>query len=186
MPDVNEVGGKLSRRTVLTSAAAVLAQLILGKRADAANAPPDKFDFLSTNGNSNCTKQFLDSITTMAPGARLQGSCCSPMERTRYIKQVEGLTKYRDIADIPTDSYDIEASLAQKLLSNYDLALTPDEQKTYDYAMANSAEQGPCCCRCWRWKVYGGLAKLLIRKHGFDGKQIAEIWNLSDGCGGGE
>jgi hypothetical protein len=120
----------------------------------------------------------------MPPGARLQGSCCSPMERARYEKQITGLTKYRETADIPPDPYDIDARLARKLLSYYDLALKPAEQKTYDYAMANSAEQGPCCCRCWRWKVYGGLAMLVIREHGFDGPQVTEVWNLSDACGG--
>ena len=50
--------------------------------------------------------------------------------------------------------------------------------------MANSDEKGPCCCRCWRWKVYGGLAKLLVREHGFDGKQVTEVWDMSNGCGG--
>ncbi|MDX8512687.1 hypothetical protein [Mesorhizobium captivum] len=60
-----------------------------------------------------------------------------------------------------------------------------DEQKAYDYAMANSEEKGPCCCPCWRWKVYGGLAKYLIHEHRFTGEQIVDVWDLSDGCGGG-
>jgi hypothetical protein len=106
------------------------------------------------------------------------------MERNRYLKQIEQLTKYRAIADIPPNPYDMDAGLASKLLTYYDLALTPGEQKAYDYAMANSDEKGPCCCRCWRWKVYGGLAKLLVREHGFDGKQITEVWDMSNGCGG--
>jgi len=29
--------------------------------------------------------------------------------------------------------------------------------------MQNSDMQGPCSGKCWRWKVYGGLGKLLIR-----------------------
>lgn len=173
-----------SRRDILASAAALLAHVFSGGFAEAANSPPDKFDFLSTNGNSSCGGDFLDSIVGMPPGARLQGSCCSPMERTRYNNQIEGLKKYASISEIPPNSYDIDASLAQKLLRYYDLALTSNEQAAYDYAMANSAEQGPCCCRCWRWKVYGGLGKLLIREHGFDGPKVTEIWNLSDGCGG--
>ena len=178
------MNGILSRRDALLGACFAFAQMMIGIQSEAAETPPDRYDFLSKNGNSSCGKDFLDSIATMKPGARLQGSCCSPMERTRYVKQVAGLIKYRDIVDIPPDPYDIDASLAQKLLKKYDLVLTPEDQKAYDFAIENSAEQGPCCCRCWRWKVYGGLGKLLIREHGFDGKQVTEVWNLSDGCGG--
>ncbi len=102
----------------------------------------------------------------------------------RYVEQVEGLKTYAHIPDIPPDPYDIEAGLAQKLLSYYTAALTPDEQKAYDYALAHAHEKGPCCCTCWRWYVYGGLGKLLIKNYGFTGEQVAEVWNLSDGCGG--
>lgn len=142
------------------------------------------FEYLSTNGNSNCSQTFLDAIPSMPVDARLQGSCCSPMELDRYAKQVAGLKKYKEIAEIPADPYDIEAGLAQKALTKYQLVLSPAEQRAYDYAMAHSDEHGPCCCKCWRWRVYGGLAKLLIHNHGFTGPQITEIWNLSDGCGG--
>ena len=174
----------LSRRDVSAAIGLALLQLALGARTGAAETPASQFDYLSTHGNSSCTKAFLDSISTMPPGARLQGSCCSEMEQTRYLKQIEELTNFRAIADIPPNPYDMDAGLAGKLLTYYDLALTPEEQKTYDYAMANSDEKGPCCCRCWRWKVYGGLAKLLIREHGFDGRQITEVWDMSNGCGG--
>jgi hypothetical protein len=34
--------------------------------------------------------------------------------------------------------------------------------------------------------VSEGLAKYLIREYDFTGKQIAEIWNLSEDCGGGD
>jgi hypothetical protein len=68
----------------------------------------------------------------------------------------------------------------------YNTELTLDEQKAYDYAMQNSHEKGPCCCKCWRWYVYGGLAKYLIKNYGFTGEQITQVWNLSDGCGGDE
>ena len=174
----------LSRREVSAAIGLVSFQFVLGVRTMAAETPASQFDYLSTHGNSSCTKEFLDSISTMPAGARLQGSCCSEMERTRYLKQIEQLTKYRTIADIPPNPYDMDASLAGKLLTYYDLELTPEEQKAYDYAMANSDEKGPCCCRCWRWKVYGGLAKLLVREHGFDGKQVTEVWDMSNGCGG--
>lgn len=143
-----------------------------------------KFDQLSKNGNSSCSATFKDSIAGLPDTAQLQGSCCSPMDMHRYSEQVEGLKKYKDIKEIPSDPYDINAGLAKQMIAYYDTQLTPDEQKAYDYAMANSMEKGPCCCKCWRWYVYGGLGKLLIQKYHFTGEQVTEIWNLSDGCGG--
>ncbi|MBI2086907.1 MAG: hypothetical protein HYT69_01930 [Candidatus Zambryskibacteria bacterium] len=148
-----------------------------------------KFEELSQSGNSSCSGTFKDSITTMPDDARLKGSCCSPMSVHRYSEQVEGLVKFKavagqNIAEIPDDPYNIEARLAKELMSYYDMELTPDEQKAYDYAMQNSSEKGPCCCKCWRWYVYGGLGKYLIKNHGFTGEQVTQVWNLSDGCGG--
>jgi len=143
-----------------------------------------KFDMLSKNGNSSCSGAYKDSIDNMPEGSRLQGSCCSPMDMHRYEEQVNGLKKFKDFPEIPSDPYDIDASLAKKLKAYYDVDLTPEQQKAYDYAMANSNEKGPCCCKCWRWYVYGGLGKLLIQKYNFTGEQVTEIWNFSDGCGG--
>ena len=143
-----------------------------------------KFDELSKSGNSSCSGAFKDSIDSMPEGSRLQGSCCSPMDMHRYTEQVTGLKKYGNIPEIPSDPYDIDATLAKQLKAYYDVELTPEQQKAYDYAMANSMEKGPCCCKCWRWYVYGGLGKLLIQKYNFTGEQVTEIWNLSDGCGG--
>lgn len=143
-----------------------------------------KFDVLSKSGNSSCSGDFVQSIDGMPDTAQLQGSCCSPMDLHRYSEQVEGLKKYKDISEIPSDPYDINAGLAKELKAHYDDTLTPEEQKAYDYAMQNSMEKGPCCCKCWRWYVYGGLAKLLIHKYHFTGQQITDVWNLSDGCGG--
>ncbi|QRM34689.1 hypothetical protein [Microvirga sp. VF16] len=144
-----------------------------------------RFAYLSANGNSNCSREFEASIATMSSMQMLQGSCCSPMDKHRYIEQVRGLKAYWGISAIPTDPYDIPAGLASKLMTYYPLELTGTEQEAYAYAMANSDERGPCCCQCWRWKVYGGLAKYLIREHDFTGPQVAAIWDLSDGCGGG-
>jgi len=111
------------------------------------------------------------------------------MSLHRYGEQVEGLRKFKsvasqNVAEIPDDPYDVEARLAKRLLSYYDMKLTPGEQARYDYAMKNSDEKGPCCCRCWRWNVFGGLGKYLIRSHGFTGEQLTKLWDLSDGCGG--
>jgi hypothetical protein len=150
-----------------------------------------KFADLSQSSNSSCSATLKESILAMSDDARLKGSCCSPMSIHRYIEQVEGLQKFKsvpsqNIVEIPDDPYDIEAGLAKRLISYYDIELTPEEQTAYDYAILNSSEKGPCCCKCWRWYVYGGLAKFLIQNHGFTGEQITEVWNLSDGCGGDE
>jgi len=143
-----------------------------------------EFDYLSRNGNSSCSAAFRDSIVSKPDDARLQGSCCSPMNIHRYKEQVEGLKKYSNIPEIPPDPYNIEAKMAKMMMSHYDDTLTLKGQKAYDYAMANSMEKGPCCCKCWRWNAYGGLAKILITQYHFTGEQITDVWNLSDGCGG--
>ena len=143
-----------------------------------------KFDVLSNNGNSTCSAAFVSSIDDMPDTGRIQGPCCSPMDMHRYAEQVTGLKKYKDIPEVPPDPYDIDAALAKQLKAYYDVELTPEQQEAYDYATANSDERGPCCCQCWRWYVYGGLAKLLITKYQFTGEQVVDVWNLSDGCGG--
>lgn len=145
-----------------------------------------KFDYLSQHGNSSCSAGFQKSIPQMRDADHIQGSCCSPMSLHRYSEQVEGLKKYENIPEIPKDPYDIDAGLTKKLIGYYDITLTPEEQKVYDYAMENSEEKGPCCCKCWRWYVYGGLGKYLIQNYGFTGEQLTNVWNLSDGCGGDE
>lgn len=143
-----------------------------------------KFEDLSTNGNSACSADFMNSIKSMTDMDEIKGSCCSPMSMHRYQEQIEGLKKYADIPEIPADPYDVNGTLAKELLAYYDFALSPQEQAAYDYAMEYSDEHGPCCCKCWHWFVYGGLAKKLIHERGFTGEQIVEIWNFSDGCGG--
>lgn len=152
----------------------------------ASEALAARFDYLSQNGNSSCSATFQNSIPNMPDDNHIQGSCCSPMSLHRYSEQVEGLKQYSNIPEIPLDPYDIEVGLAKKLIGYYDLELTPEEQRAYDYAMENSHEKGPCCCKCWRWYVYGGLGKLLIHSYGFTEEQLTEVWNLSDGCGGDE
>ncbi|TIQ47367.1 hypothetical protein [Mesorhizobium sp.] len=179
-----------NRRTVVLSVFGAAAAAGLFELATPAMAAEDpelarRFKELSESGNSTCSAKFTGSIATMPATARIKGSCCSPMQQKRYGEQVKGLAKYRTIPMIPGDPYDIAVATAQQMMPCYDLKLTGDEQKAYDYAMANSEEKGPCCCPCWRWKVYGGLAKYLIHEHRFTGEQIVDVWDLSDGCGGG-
>lgn len=144
-----------------------------------------KFEDLSQNGNSSCSPDFMESIRNGSIASeRIQGSCCTPMDLHTYSEQVEGLKKYADIPEIPPDPYDIAAADAKMLMSYYDKPLTLEQQAAYDYAMANSMGKGPCCCKCWGWYVYGGLAKKLIIERGFTGEQVTDVWNLSDMCGG--
>lgn len=156
----------------------------LEKYALAAAGTDEKFEYLSRSANSSCSVNFKDSISSLSDNTTLKGSCCSPMGNHRYKEQVAGLTKFKDIPEIPPDPYDVNVGLAKKLMVYYDEPLTSKEQKDYDYAMENSDEKGPCCCKCWRWFVYGGLGKYLIKNYGFSGEQVTEVWNLSDGCGG--
>ncbi|MEX2649369.1 MAG: hypothetical protein WD673_10185 [Alphaproteobacteria bacterium] len=144
----------------------------------------ERFEFLSRNGNSLCSVAFMDAIPSLAPGARLQGSCCGPMNLHRYAEQLDSLKAYAAIADIPPDPYDVDAGLAARLLAAYDIELDTAGRAQYVYASALSDEGGPCCCECWRWHVFGGLGKLLIRDHGFGGREVAKVWNLVNGCGG--
>jgi hypothetical protein len=100
-----------------------------------------RFDTLSQHGNVECSVQFEKSVATMPADGRLQGSCCAPMDEARYRQQIEGLKKYADIAEVPSDPYDISAPLAHTLMGYYTLALNKDEQAAYDYAMRHSDMQ---------------------------------------------
>ena len=120
------------------------------------------------------------------PGeARIQGSCCSAMDFHRYQEQVEGLKQYANIPQIPNDPYDVPVKLAKQLFEyQKTIQLTPNQQAIYDQAMQISEEGGPCCCRCWRWTAFEGQAKYLISELNWSAQQVAELWDLEDGCGG--
>ena len=60
-------------------------------------AQKSRFDLLSQHGNVECSVQFEKSIATMPPDARLQGSCCAPMDEARYRQQIR-----RAFASTPT------------------------------------------------------------------------------------
>ena len=161
----------ITRRRIFGFLALVLTMLAGGsllmrharaEEVDGEAALKKRFEFLSQNGNVECSTKFEASIATMAPNAKLQGSCCAPMDEARYRQQINDLRDYSEIAEVPPDPYDISAPLAHRLMGYYDLALNKEEQSAYDYAMQHSDMQGPCCCKCWRWKVYGGLGKYLI------------------------
>ncbi len=144
-----------------------------------------KFAVLS-NANSNSCGGTFNYVDSLSDDARIQGSCCSAMDFHRYSEQIEGLKKYSKYEKIPTDPYDVSVGLAKELLDyQKNIILTSEEQTIYDGAMEMSMEGGPCCCKCWHWYAYEGLAKYLITEKGFTAEQVAEVWDLSDACGGG-
>lgn len=143
----------------------------------------EKFMMLSNANTNYCAPANV--LSSKTDGERMQGSCCSKMDFHRYAEQVEGLKQYSKIDAIPSDPYDIEVSLANRLIAyDKEIVLTAQQQKVYDEAVGMSMEGGPCCCKCWRWTAFEGQAKYLITEYNFDGKQIAHVWDLEDGCGG--
>ena len=152
--------------------------------ASAQAGTEEQFNYLSKNGNSNCSAQFHDSISSMPASTRIQGSCCGPMSLHRYKEQVEALKEFAKFPEIPPDPYDIDSVLAARMLREYKAELNRVNFVKYNTAMGMSAEGGPCCCKCWRWEVLGGMGKVLIRDRHIDGKTLARIWDLTDGCGG--
>lgn len=186
----------LRGRVVLAALAAAAAWLVdarsstgpqafLGAAGDPAYA--SEFSNLSQNGNSNCSRAFRESIASMPDDSMLRGSCCGPMNMHVYSEQRRGLAdNYSTFAEIPLDPYNIPASIAKRMMSHVGDVLTPEQQGAYDYAMSNSSNNGPCCCQCWRWQFYGGLAKYLVETYGFNGEQVTDVWDYSDGCGGEE
>jgi hypothetical protein len=102
-----------------------------------------------------------------------------------YQEQVEGLKVYSNIPQIPSDPYDIPVSLAKQLFQyESTIQLDPDQQAIYDQAAGMAEEGGPCCCRCWRWTAFEGQAKYLIMQLDWSAEEIAQVWDLEDGCGG--
>jgi hypothetical protein len=142
------------------------------------------FAILSRRHSNQCglRPESLDSIAT---NGRLQGSCCSPMRFSHYLNQLSGLAQYASMREIPQDPYDVSVRLAKRLTSYSDhIKLTPRQQTTYDEAVRLADEHGPCCCHCWRWTAFEGQAKYLIARRGYGSHQIANVWDLEDGCGG--
>lgn len=152
-----------------------------------ANAPEgsdEKFAYLASQTSNNCGLQ-KETVFNYPDDQRIQGSCCDKMDHHAYVEQIEGLKKYKDYSFIPKDPYDISAAEARVTYGFLDgIKLTPEQQTVYNEAMKLSDEGGPCCCKCWHWDVYEGLAKKLIVDYGWNSDQVAELWDLSDACGG--
>ncbi len=144
-----------------------------------------KFVVLSQATTNACGggKTYVNQLS--ADGTRIQGSCCSAMDFHRYVEQIEGLKNYKEYEIIPKDPYDVSSEWAEEMMAyTENTFLTDEQQKTYDTAVELSHEKGPCCCKCWHWYAYEGLAKKLIIDYDFTAEQVAEVWDLSDACGG--
>ena len=147
----------------------------------------EAFEYLSTTQTETSSACGLQpqTVDDFPAEANIQGACCGAMDFHRYQEQVEGLKAYQHISQIPEDPYNIPVILAQQLFE-YQQSIKLDEQQQAIYveAMEMSHEGGPCCCRCWRWTAFEGQAKYLITEYDFTAEQIAQIWDLEDGCGG--
>ncbi len=118
-----------------------------------------------------------------AKGRFLGGQCCGAMKDTKeYHKELQKLQSYKNIPDIPLNPYKTPVGLAKKWI-DYDKAtnLTDKQQELFNKALSISKE-GPCCCKCWHYYVNEGIAKKLIKDHGFNSKQIADYWDSSSIC----
>lgn len=145
-----------------------------------------QFEDLSIKTTNSCGggKQ---AVYALSEDGRLQGSCCEAMDAHSYEEQITGLKEtYSEYDIIPPDPYDVSVAWARQMIEYSDqTTLTSEQQALYDEAVELSDEGGPCCCVCWHWYAYEGLAKHLIINESFSAEQIAEIWDMSDACGGG-
>jgi len=137
-------------------------------------------DVCANIGNQQANINYINSLSD---STYLQGSCCTPMDYSHYVSQVDGLKNYTDIPIIPEDPYNVSGVLAKQMISYVSTNLTPAQQAIYDHAVSMSGE-GPCCCQCWAWYTHAGLAKALISQYGWNAQQVSNIWSLEDCCGG--
>jgi hypothetical protein len=106
------------------------------------------------------------------------------MDQSTYRGQAEGLAADA-LPEIPRDPYDIPVALAQRLLGMESMPLTGADEATYAAAMRMSHDKAPCCCQCWRWHAFKGLASDLIARRDWPAGRVARVMDLVDGCGGG-
>jgi hypothetical protein len=179
-----------ARLVAAITAVLALAGLIYAAHAinDASSAQSEaasfSFAYLAQQQSNRCSLQAAE-LAAMAPAARLQGSCCSAMDRASYAEQIKALRHYRDIAQIPSNPYDISVALAGRLVGyGGSIRLTASQQAVYQRAMQLSPEKGPCCCHCWRWQAFQGLSNYLIAQRGWRAQPLGRLIGLLDGCGG--
>ena len=139
-------------------------------------------DVCSDMGDEQAIHRYMNALPV---GARLQGSCCTPMDYQKFATQIAALRKYAAVGAIPSDPYDTPAASAQQMLGFYDnIKLTAPQQTVFDAAASKTDDKGWCCCQCWAWYTHAGLAKYLLTTRGFTAQQIVDVTNLQDCCGG--
>ena len=198
------LGGCARRRTILLllpiaavaviAVAAVSGLHLFGATAStppatAANAlapgSEPEFAYLATQHSNFCSLS-QSTVMTYAADSRRQGACCNPLDDAKYRFQVSGLRAFSNVPEILTDPYDVPASLAKQLLADdSSITLTPAQVAVFNTASSMTHDHGWCCCRCWRWYMSEGLAKMLITKQHMGAAAIAHVVDLTNGCGGG-
>lgn len=136
----------------------------------------------SPNMGGSCVGPKVSLSST--DGKYLGGQCCGAMkDMTKYHEHLEKLKQYSNIPDIPLNPHKTPIEVAKKWI-DYDrqMTLNTSEQAVYNQAMKISEEGGPCCCKCWHYYVNEGIAKKLIHEYGYDAKQVADFWDVSDIC----
>jgi hypothetical protein len=157
---------------------------VSSRSAPFADGTVAKFRYLAAKSSNSCGLR-AQGVSALSDNQRLQGSCCTAMDRASYLAQVRGLRRYAAMPEIPRDPYDISVTLAKRLLAyNHTVVLDRDQQATYDHAMRSSKQKGPCCCRCWRWYAFAGLSKDLIAHRRWPAARITKLVDLVEGCGG--
>ena len=137
--------------------------------------------------NTNRCDLAAAEVRSMPDGMRLQGACCTAMDRSSYQGQLRGLRGYarRERGVVPPDPYDVPVPLAKRLLAYRTITLDDSQQAVYDRARRKSDVGGPCCCQCWRWQAFDGQARFLITRRHYSASRVAQVWDLEEGCGGG-
>lgn len=76
----------------ITLAVVVALAAICAKHASAEGATDleARFNYLSQHGNVQCSVLFENSIKIMPSDAKLEGSCCAPMDEAPYRQQLDG------------------------------------------------------------------------------------------------
>lgn len=142
-----------------------------------------RFAALSQADNNRCGMPASE-LRRMGERERLQGSCCFPMDEAKYEQQLQHLRGYRERAVVPRDPYDIPVTLAKRLLSHRDVALSRAQRAAYKRATQLADLGGPCCCPCWRWQAFKGQARFLLARRGWSAGEVAALWDAEEGCGG--
>lgn len=143
-----------------------------------------RFAVLAAATSNRCDLGAAE-LRRMPDDMRLQGSCCSPMNRERYGAQRRELRPY-DRRLVPDDPYDVSVAMAKRLLGYRDIALDGRQRSAYRRATKISELGGPCCCPCWRWDAFEGQARFLLARREFSAAEIAELWEAEEGCGGSD